>query len=94
MGQNESPKVTGKMDEKPQQESWLRGYAKFLRGFLWSLIGGVILYLLQDVLLKNYLPSIVGLIFLTLLIVAVVVKLFSILWKLFRPDDPANLSLK
>ena len=77
------------MDLKPQRESWLRGYAKFLGPLLGAgALAGI------STIFKKFIPDWVGLIFLGLFVILVVFNLFRVLWKVFRPDDPADLSLK
>jgi ABC-type branched-subunit amino acid transport system permease subunit len=76
-------------DLKPQTESWLRGYAKFLGPLLGAgVLAGI------STIFKKIIPDWVGLIFLGLFVILVVFNLFRVLWKVFRPDDPADLSLK
>jgi len=77
------------MDEKPQRESWLRGYVKFLV----TLFGAAVLGYFGELALEMFLPPLVSFIFIGLLVIAVVYKGFHVLWKVFRPDDPADLSL-
>ena len=84
------------MDKKPQRESWFLGFLKFQWTLGLAVLGGLV-YEFAPKLLNHFFPRVGGFIAITIfwaLALLVVIALVSSLVKVFRPNDPSDLSLK
>jgi hypothetical protein len=82
--------------DEPKPESWWRGFAKFQRTLLYAAVPMLVTGIL-GLLLEVYLPDLgVYSILPLVLIVTIIVTVATVrgLLRVFRPDDPKDLSLR
>lgn len=83
-------------DDKSPPESYWKGFAKFQLGIFLTILVGSVSGILPG-LLNDYFPRVgiyIFLLFIIIFAISVAITLLRALWKVFRPDDPGDLSLR
>jgi hypothetical protein len=81
---------------QPQKESWWLGFLKFQWVIILGVFTGLVWAYLPKVL-EHFFPGLgayIGMAVFWTLVILLVITLLRGLLKVFRPDDPADLSLK